>query len=380
MNFEEWQENLKRQRGIETVKPERKFEVINSSKKKQSRTPVGRTPKIKSKKQSHKTRPKATTGKKVIAEQNDHSVLHSRSISENNASKKEIMGLPIITLARRYNLNLTKILEELRRYMPSITPKAKIDEKILTILLGEFDEVSDIQYNYLFQSLEDNLFDDRELKSIDFPSRCIETYFTHVEAFSICKGLDKTHANSLAKKYFANIPLTEQDFFDAHMYAMVALEKYGGQTLSLCVALPPVTFQSNKVYKAFRLLQKIDNTTPSISFFLKNPLTNNDKEQFFLTFGLKEIGKINHQIAYLRHKKSNQVVAVLKDDGTITPTDVNRLYRSQLNLFFTVLDNPRQAFVTFGNSTGTCSICGRELTRHESAIKGIGPVCEKLLA
>lgn len=41
----------------------------------------------------------------------------------------------------------------------------------------------------------------------------------------------------------------------------------------------------------------------------------------------------------------------------------------------TTARDPRAAAIAYGQRTGTCSCCGRELTRHSSIDAGIGPVC-----
>jgi hypothetical protein len=37
--------------------------------------------------------------------------------------------------------------------------------------------------------------------------------------------------------------------------------------------------------------------------------------------------------------------------------------------------DPRGEAIRFGQRTGTCSCCGRELTKHASIEAGIGPIC-----
>jgi hypothetical protein len=39
--------------------------------------------------------------------------------------------------------------------------------------------------------------------------------------------------------------------------------------------------------------------------------------------------------------------------------------------------DPKGAAVRFGQKTGTCSCCGRELTNHTSIELGIGPICRE---
>lgn len=40
-----------------------------------------------------------------------------------------------------------------------------------------------------------------------------------------------------------------------------------------------------------------------------------------------------------------------------------------------IAENPREAAIRWGQKTGTCSCCGRELTNAESIALGIGPIC-----
>ena len=41
----------------------------------------------------------------------------------------------------------------------------------------------------------------------------------------------------------------------------------------------------------------------------------------------------------------------------------------------TIAADPLGAAVRYGNATGSCACCGRELTKYESIARGIGPVC-----
>lgn len=40
-----------------------------------------------------------------------------------------------------------------------------------------------------------------------------------------------------------------------------------------------------------------------------------------------------------------------------------------------IAEDPLGAAVRYGNATGRCACCGRELTKHESIARGIGPTC-----
>jgi hypothetical protein len=161
---------------------------------------------------------------------------------------------------------------------------------------------------------------------------------------------------------------------------MAALTRYGGHMLSYCLSLPPLPFKNAEVVRAFVMLQKIEKNNPSISFLLADPYDANDKNKYSISFGLKEIGgKIDREKIYLRNIRTNKVLAILNINGTVKITGEQDFYRSQLNLFLTMLNNPRNAFVTFGEATGICAICGKDLTTHASSIKGIGPVCAKIL-
>ena len=40
-----------------------------------------------------------------------------------------------------------------------------------------------------------------------------------------------------------------------------------------------------------------------------------------------------------------------------------------------IAESPLGSAVAYGRKTGTCACCGRELTKHESIDRGIGPIC-----
>lgn len=46
-----------------------------------------------------------------------------------------------------------------------------------------------------------------------------------------------------------------------------------------------------------------------------------------------------------------------------------------LDRLLTIAADPKGAAVRYGQRTGTCSCCGRELTKHASIEAGIGPIC-----
>lgn len=49
---------------------------------------------------------------------------------------------------------------------------------------------------------------------------------------------------------------------------------------------------------------------------------------------------------------------------------------SVLDSLVTIAANPLEAALSYGRLTGTCSCCGRELTKHASIADGIGPICK----
>ena len=40
-----------------------------------------------------------------------------------------------------------------------------------------------------------------------------------------------------------------------------------------------------------------------------------------------------------------------------------------------IASNPLESAVAYGRKTGNCACCGRDLTRHDSIERGIGPIC-----
>lgn len=46
-----------------------------------------------------------------------------------------------------------------------------------------------------------------------------------------------------------------------------------------------------------------------------------------------------------------------------------------INKLQEIAANPLESAVAYGRKTGNCACCGRELTRHDSIERGIGPIC-----
>jgi len=40
-----------------------------------------------------------------------------------------------------------------------------------------------------------------------------------------------------------------------------------------------------------------------------------------------------------------------------------------------IAESPLDSAVAYGRKTGNCAMCGRDLTKHESIDRGIGPIC-----
>ena len=236
------------------------------------------------------------------------------------------------------------------------------------------------EHDYIFELQAEDLFFDRKLKSILVDNLVIHTYFTDLEAFSICGGLKSSLAKHLSKKFFSKVPLDRFDYRDAHMYSMKALETYGSKMLSYCLSLPPLPHSNANILKAFKLLGNLKKGNPSLSFLLPTGADTTNYERYYMVFGLKEIEfSSNREVIHLKKFKTGEVLATLNSDGTITPSNNQNFYKSQLELFMTFLNSPLEAIITFGAKTGTCAVCGKDLTTHESAIRGIGPVCAKNL-
>ena len=73
----------------------------------------------------------------------------------------------------------------------------------------------------------------------------------------------------------------------------------------------------------------------------------------------------------------------LNDWGSLSPIYIGHLKASSTNLrdpgLVAALEraakDPTAAARLYGQETGQCSCCGRELTRKESIDRGIGPIC-----
>lgn len=61
--------------------------------------------------------------------------------------------------------------------------------------------------------------------------------------------------------------------------------------------------------------------------------------------------------------------------GWVTADGTNLSDADLLNSLQQIAQNPTIAAKVYGQQTGNCSCCGKELTRKDSIERGIGPIC-----
>ena len=107
---------------------------------------------------------------------------------------------------------------------------------------------------------------------------------------------------------------------------------------------------------------------------LKKPILRFDG----FTASLAKASSLNAGAIYLKSPGGTYLGKVM--DGKFSPSRDLRYYDNAevtrlSQKIEAAMENPVEAAIQYGRSTGTCSCCGRTLTDPESVAAGIGPVC-----
>lgn len=232
--------------------------------------------------------------------------------------------------------------------------------------------------------LENNYANGKIIKTLYFKNQILESLFTDFQAFHICKGLK--NQSYLHNKY-QNNKQTEEDTFLAHSLANTLLKEKGKKMVDFVLSLPSLPFKSEQFQILFSKLDKIrlegKNENPIIRLKIPNEKGTEDEIEFsfYAIDGKKYINQI------ITKTKKSEVFSVTRN-GTILPNENNLSNGKNLNitpilqLFYHISksnENFNQAVISYGIESGKCSVCGRKLNDEKSKLKGIGPVCDKIL-
>ncbi len=89
-------------------------------------------------------------------------------------------------------------------------------------------------------------------------------------------------------------------------------------------------------------------------------------------FSLAPLTGRNAGALYVTHKASDQYLGKIMDGKF---SRVRECTSEQEAEIVAVASDPHNAAIAYGQRTGQCSCCGRELTNHASIDLGIGPIC-----
>lgn len=77
---------------------------------------------------------------------------------------------------------------------------------------------------------------------------------------------------------------------------------------------------------------------------------------------------------YVKSKGTNKYLGKILGGRFAKSSDCSE---SEQDAVLVACSNPEQAAIAYGRRFGSCSVCGRELTNHESIDLGIGPTCRE---
>ncbi|MBK6544287.1 MAG: hypothetical protein IPG12_03255 [Saprospiraceae bacterium] len=216
----------------------------------------------------------------------------------------------------------------------------------------------------IHEILNKNLLYSAPIKIIEYNNVKIETHFTYLQAISFCGGTMDSKPHSIYNKYNKKEPLSEEDIFLAHTYAMKILKEHGPSRVNFLLTLPDVPMSLTNVEKVFTQFHR-----------------EGEVEQFLLSITLEDDIKYD---LYLAAKKDRILIKPLDSEeliGEVKRTgDYNSFHKSLrlkhvINLFINFFENPMKAIVYFGMKTGKCSFCKRKLYDSRSKYYNYGKDC-----
>jgi len=246
-------------------------------------------------------------------------------------------------------------------------------------LPDEFKEINPFDDDQLKLIGGKDTFENRVLRIIEIKEEKVESIFTDFEAFSICLGLDDGHLKFIARKFFNSQEVLE-NIVEAHIMAMLSLEKYGSKLLAYVISLPSLPFKAFDVTQIFSELDKRKRTQnfPIIRILFKNERGQGEKIQISFYAEKNEKGRLrNENLIIVTNKTTGKKLMQISRNGYVIPQGNCKQIIPVLQLFVRFSKDTKAAILNYGLETGECSVCGRELTDSKSIKYGIGPICAK---
>lgn len=299
-------------------------------------------------------------------------------------------------LVKEYDLNQSELLSLIlnvdQLYSQNIgTTQNNNKESFSTVpilinenLEGDFTTPNNNE-NEITNILKGNLANGKVSKSIITDNGSIHSQFTDFQAFHICRGIKGQEP--LYNKYIKN-KHNDTDIFKAHNIAMKTLEKYGREMIGFLFSLPKLPFNCPQFSTLFSSLDKAmldGNQNPVIKFRIKN--VKGQYEDIEYSFYHNNNNKYINQIRVRNKTAGFDLLHVSREGKVLVEENVRQQLPSRnimpvLEFFYTITQSNEEfqkAVISYGQETGNCSLCGRELTDKISKMKGIGPVCEKYI-
>ncbi len=295
------------------------------------------------------------------------------------------LGQTGVTRNSKIDPKLESLLIELHTGKNEVTEKIdnlEFEVKSTSELPDDFRITNPFEQELQEIITEGDLFSKRQKRTISYQESKIETVFSDFEAYTICMGLDNRHAKHIARNYFKTIKPFENEKFEAHNIAMLALEKYGGKTLTFIISLPPLPFKAVNATQIFSELDKRRKKQdfPILRITFKNAKNLTEKIQISYYAEKTEKGRKRiDNVLTIKNRTTGQQLMRVSRGGIVIPENNAKQIVPILQVFIRFSKDAKQTLINYGLETGECSICGRELTDSESIRFGIGPVCRQFL-
>lgn len=189
--------------------------------------------------------------------------------------------------------------------------------------------------------------------------------FNDTEVYNLCSKMSSSFARKLCKQLDKSKSNKQLILYQLHFISNKALQIFGGKILSFIYSLRPLKFKNSsaievqtysKVIPGFPILSfQTENSSFKISFFVKQDKKNKLKAdlRIFSSKNFEEVGSFDED-GYVLYKLEK--------------------FKPYLTMFCQEAKNkPFEIFS--GVESGSCEICGRELTHPGSLRIGIGPNC-----
>lgn len=218
------------------------------------------------------------------------------------------------------------------------------------------------------------------------------------------------HARKIWLKYSDKIELSENEILAAHKIANQLMLIHGLEKLEFIISCPPKPFDVPNAKELFSVLDIAkDKKVNPVNRFLAaedhNPINLYYKAfaEEISTFELYENIKVtsnfypskrfkfsisywveikdrqvvsrNENLLILKNCTSSEVLGYISRSGCFTPERGAFIPKPIISLFLNACDDPKAAIINYGQDTGNCSFCDRELTDPISLRRKYGTKC-----